>query len=138
MLDTTTPEGARAAERLRSEQVIWLTTVGPEGRPQSSPVWFVYDGETFLLFGQPSSWKVRNIHGNPGVSLHLDSDGRGGEIVTIEGAAEIVEGAPLAHEVPAYLEKYREGMAGIGMTPEEMGNEYGVAIRVTPLRVRVY
>lgn len=138
MLDTTTPEGARAAERLRSEQVIWLTTVGPEGRPQSSPVWFVYDGETFLLFGQPSSWKVRNIRGNPGVSLHLDSDGRGGEIVTIEGAAEIVEGAPLAHEVPAYLEKYREGMAGIGMTPEEMGNEYGVAIRVTPLRVRVY
>ena len=33
--------GQRAAERLRTEEVIWLTTVGNDGMPQPSPVWFL-------------------------------------------------------------------------------------------------
>ncbi len=34
--------------------------------------------------------------------------------------------------------KYREGIAGIGMTPEQMGAEYSTALGITPARVRVY
>jgi hypothetical protein len=31
-----------------------------------------------------------------------------------------------------------EGIAGIDMTPEQMGAEYATALRVTATRVRVY
>ena len=46
MIDPATKAGARAAERLEGELILWLTTVTPEGQPQSSPVWFLWiDGE---------------------------------------------------------------------------------------------
>ena len=38
MLDTTGEVGSRAEERLRSEEIAWLTTVRPDGQPQSVPV----------------------------------------------------------------------------------------------------
>jgi PPOX class probable F420-dependent enzyme len=133
------PEASAAlAERLRTESVAWITTVAPGGQPQSSPVWFLWDEGVFLVYAQPHSWKVRNIRANPKVSLHLNSDDDGGRVVTFEGSAHIREGDPQAHEVPAYLVKYREGIAGIGMTPEQMGAEYATALRITPTRVRVY
>jgi len=36
------------------------------------------------------------------------------------------------------LAKYRAGIAGIGMTPEQLGAEYATALRITPTRVRAY
>ena len=110
----------------------------PGGQPQSSPVWFLWEEGEFLVYAQPHSWKVRNIRANPQVSLHLNSDEQGNRVVTFEGSARIAGGHPLGHEVPAYLAKYREGIAGIGMTPEQMGTEYATALRITPTRVRVY
>ena len=49
MLDTTTEAGARAEGRLRDEGIIWLTTVRSDGQPQSVPVWFLWNGESFLI-----------------------------------------------------------------------------------------
>ena len=95
------------------------------------------DGE-FLLYARPHSPKVRNIRANPLVSLHLNSDGQGGRIATFEGTARICEGHPLGHEVAGYLAKYRDAIAGTGMTPAQIAAEYATAVRITPTRVRVY
>jgi PPOX class probable F420-dependent enzyme len=138
VLNLSAEESAALDERLRAETVAWITTVTPGGQPQSSPVWFLWDDGEFLVYAQPHSWKVRNIRANPQVSLHLNSDEHGGRVVTFEASASIPEGYPNVHEVPAYLEKYRTGIADIGMTPEQMGAEYSVALRITPVRVRVY
>lgn len=138
MLNLSAQASAALAGRLRTENVAWITTVTPGGQPQSSPVWFLWEEDEFLVYAQPHSWKVRNIRANPQVSLHLNSDAEGGQVVTFEGSARIAEGHPLGHEAAAYLAKYREGIAGIGMTPEEMGAEYATALRITPSRVRVY
>jgi hypothetical protein len=35
MIDPTTKAGARAAERLERELILWLTTVSPAGQPQA-------------------------------------------------------------------------------------------------------
>ncbi len=59
MLDTTTEAGARAEKRLREEAIIWLTTVRSDGQPQSVPVWFLWEGETFLVYSQPGRQKLR-------------------------------------------------------------------------------
>jgi PPOX class probable F420-dependent enzyme len=131
-------EQAYLEERLAREVVIWLTTVRPDGQPQTSPVWFVWDGRCFLIYSMPRSQKVPNIQGNPMVSLNLDGDGTGGGIVTIEGQARIDDGAPSANEAETYVDKYRRLIQDMGAEPEPFAKEYSTAIRVTPTRRRIY
>ncbi len=138
MLNLSAAASATLVERLQADGIAWITTVSPDGQPQSSPVWFLWADGDFLVYAQPHSLKVRNIRSNPKVSLHLNSDESGGQIATFEGSARISEDQQPGHEDTAYLDKYREGIASIGMTPEQMGAEYATAIRVTPTRVRVY
>jgi len=138
VLNLSAEASSALEDRLRAEYIAWITTVTPDGQPQSSPVWFLWDQGEFLVYAQPHSWKVRNIRAHSAVSLHLNSDTEGGRVVTFEGSACISSGPPPAHEAAAYLAKYREGIAGIGMTPEQMSAEYSTALRITPTRVRVY
>jgi PPOX class probable F420-dependent enzyme len=134
VLDTTTEAGGRVERRLREEQIIWMTTVRSDGQPQSVPVWFFWDGEEFLVYSQPGRQKVRNIERDPRVGLNLNSNAQGGDVVRAEGTAEIVEDAPPATEVPEYVEKYRDAIAGIGFDPDGFARAFSVAIRVTPTR----
>jgi PPOX class probable F420-dependent enzyme len=136
MIDLTSEFGRRVARRLREEQVIWLTTVGGDNTPQPRPVWFFWDGETFLIYSQPNARKLRHIARNPKVALNLDSDGQGGDIVVFTGEAHIAEDAPPANESVEYAEKYQEGIADLGMSPEGFAHDYSVAVRVTPVNLR--
>jgi PPOX class probable F420-dependent enzyme len=131
-------EEAYVEDRLEREPVIWLTTVRSDGQPQTSPVWFVWNGESFLIYSMPASQKVPNIRANPRVSLNLDGDGTGGGIVSIEGSARIDPDAPPVHQVEGYADKYRQMILDMGAEPEPFGKEYSTAIRVTPTRRRVY
>ena len=58
-----------------------------------------------LLYSRPDKPKLRNIAANPRVSLHLDGDGRGGDIVVVTGSAAVSDDAP-ASQMPAYVAKY--------------------------------
>jgi PPOX class probable F420-dependent enzyme len=138
VLNLSAEASAALEDRLRTEIIAWITTVTEDEQPQSSPVWFLWDEGEFLVYAQPHSRKVRNIRARPKVSLHLNSDEEGGRVVTFEASAGIIEGQPLAHEVAAYLAKYRDAIAGLGWTPEQMAGEYSTALRLTPTRVRVY
>jgi PPOX class probable F420-dependent enzyme len=135
-IDTGSEFGGRAARRLRDELIYWLVTVAPDGTPQPSPVWALWDGATFLIYSQPDMPKLRNIASHPRVAIHLDGDGRGGDIVTVTGDARIVTDTPPADRVPEYVAKYREGMRRIGMTPELFARAYSVGVRVTPRHLR--
>lgn len=135
-IDVGSEFGRRADRRLRDELIYWLVTVDPDGTPQPSPVWALRDGETFLVYSQPDTPKLRNIASRPRVALHLDGDGRGGDVVVVTGEARIESNAPAADRVEAYVVKYRDGMRRIGMTPESFARAYSVAIRVTPTRLR--
>ena len=65
-----------------------------DGQPQASPVWFLWDGTAILVFSQPNAQKLRNLAANPRVAVHLDSDGIGGDIVTIDATAAVDPDAP--------------------------------------------
>jgi len=136
MFDPTTPFGARVAQRLQNEQIIWLTTVHPDGIPQPSPVWFFWDGTMCLIYSKPNTPKLRNIEANSRVALNFDSDGRGGDIVVFTGTAQIESTPPPADIVAAYIQKYQAGMTRIGATPEQFAQLYSVLIRVTPSKLR--
>ncbi len=135
-IDTSTAFGARVARRLRDEQVIWLTTVRADGTPEPSPVWFLWDGSTFLIYSQPDKPKLRNIARDPKVALHFNSDPAGDDVVIFTGEAKVDTGVPPATQVPDYLAKYRQGIRNIGMTPDSFAQSYSVPIRVTPTKLR--
>jgi PPOX class probable F420-dependent enzyme len=104
--------------------------------PQPTPVWFLWDGDTFLIYSKPNARKLRNLAHDPKVALNLNSDEWGSEVVVITGEASLDQAAPPVHSNKAYVRKYREGIAQIGLTPESMASEYSVAIRVNPIHVR--
>jgi PPOX class probable F420-dependent enzyme len=138
MIDTSTEFGTRVARRLSQEAIVWLTTVGADRTPQPSPVWFLWDGETFLIYSQPNTPKLRNIAHSARVALHLNGDAWGNEVVVFSGDARIVDGAPLPTAVPAFVKKYSEDIRAVP-TAEEFARTmrgYSVAIRVTPTRLR--
>ncbi len=136
MIDTTTEFGQRVARRLAEERIAWLTTVDSNDAPQPRPIWFLWDGATFLLYSRPGTAKLRHIVERPQVSLNLDGDRLGGDIVVFTGQAAIDPAAPPADQVPAYVAKYQPGFARIGMTAAEFAASYSVAVRVTPLKLR--
>ena len=77
MIDFSTKLGKRVREQLRSERVVWLTTVSRDGTPQPRPVWFFWDGQSVVIYSEPDTYKVRHIRRNPRVSLHFNTRRRG-------------------------------------------------------------
>jgi PPOX class probable F420-dependent enzyme len=135
-IDTSTPFGTRVAERLLDDRLIWLTTVAADGMPQPSPVWFLWDGATILIYSQSDKPKLRHIQRSPKVALNFDGNGQGGDIVIITGEAEVDEGAPPADQIPEYVEKYAAGITRIGLNPQSFAQKYSVPIRIRPSRLR--
>jgi PPOX class probable F420-dependent enzyme len=129
----------RARRRLSKETIGWLTTVSPDGRPQSAPVWFLFDGEdeivVFSLAGTP---RERNLASNAHVSFHLDGDGHGGNVLTIEGRAAIDLNGPRADAVPAYVEKYQGYMNVNGWTPAWFAGHYPIRVAITLTRLKSF
>jgi len=136
LLDTSTEFGQRAERRLRDERLAWLTTVDAKGTPQPIPVWFLWDGAgSVLIYSRPDTPKLRAIERNPRVSLNLDGNGSGGDIVVAIGDATVSDDPP-AHELPDYVEKYAALIERNRWTPESFAADYSVPIRITIGRVR--
>jgi PPOX class probable F420-dependent enzyme len=125
MIDWTSEFGRHADRRLRNDLVIWMTTVGD-----------LWNGESFTIYSQTDTWKVRHLSRHPRVSLHLNSDEAGDDVVVLLGQAAILESGLAADQNEGYLEKYRQRIAGLGMSPEDFARDYCVVIRVTPSRLR--
>ena len=134
-IDTGSEFGRRVAGRLESELIGWLTTVSPGGVPTPVPVWFLWDGASFLVYSEEGRPKLRNIAANPRVSLHLDGNGTGGDIVVLTGTAAVSDD-PRATEIPAYMAKYAPLIDANGWGHEQFASDYPVAIRITPKRLR--
>jgi len=127
----------RTARRLGDDKILWLTTVNPEGLPQSSPVWFLWEGgDALLVYSLDDTPRLVNIEANPRVAANLNSNDRGGSIVTVEGTARIDRTHPAAKDVAPYVAKYRELLDDFGWTPEYFSTDYCVPILITIDRIR--
>ena len=131
--DPSTPFGEKVRSRLRDERIAWLTTVGDDGTPQPNPIWFLWDGESFLVYNRADANRLRHIRSRPRVALNLDSEGA---VVVITGEAALAEGEPASHEVPDYVAKYGDRMAAIAGSLEGFSHAYPVPIRIRPLKIR--
>lgn len=135
--DPSTEFGARVARRLRDEPIAWLTLIDGHGTPQPAPVWFLWDGETVLIYSDHRARRLGYVRSHPRVSLHLDSDGQGGDIVVLTGELSVDDSTPAAPDNPAYLAKYGTRITGGPWgSAETFAETYSVPLRFRPARVR--
>ena len=136
-LDPTKDAHAKALARLTDEKIGWLTTVDPDGQPQASPIWFLWDDGEILLFSDRRARRNGNLADNPRVAFNLHTDAGGGDVITMEGDARLVEDEPRASTNPAYVAKYGDWIAEYGWTIEWFEEHYPYAFRIRPTRWRV-
>lgn len=127
----------RTRRRLSRDTVGWFTTVNPNGRPITLPVWFLWNGDDeILIYSLGNAARLKNIAANPNVSFHLDGDHHGSEVVVVEGMASIDPDHLPANENNAYVDRYRGYMNANSWTPESFAGKYSAAIRMRIDNVR--
>lgn len=119
---------------LRTEPVLWLSTVRPDGGPHLVPIWFSWDGHEILIASKPSAQKVRNLRANPTAMLALGEAEDDFDVGLLEGRAELLDAPAEATLPPAHLVKYADRMASIGLSREEFLTTYSQVIRIRPTR----
>lgn len=135
MLDLTQKKDAHVDQRLREDIIIWLGSVRPDGRPHLVAVWFLWTGKDFLIFSKPNQQKIRNLTQNPRVTLALDNTRGGGDVIVLDGEAELLDDPAISTTLPDYVAKYSALIKRIGYTPETMAKSYSQAIRITPTKI---
>ena len=74
-----------------------LTTILPDGQPQSSVVWVDYDGTCATVNTTLERRKGRNLLANPRLSLLIVDPGDTTRFIQIRGDAELVTDGALEH-----------------------------------------
>jgi PPOX class probable F420-dependent enzyme len=110
-------------------QFATLATVGTDGRPQLTEVWFLADGDTVALSLNNTRQKAKNLVANPAVSLFLldlDSPYR---YLELRGDAEVTpdEDYAFADQVGA---KY-----GTNLRERDQPGESRFKVTIRPVRV---
>ena len=136
-LDPSTDAGAKALRRLETELMAWLTTINPDGQPQSSAIWFLWRGGDVLIYSHKRAPRNANVEANPLVSFNLNTDPDGDEVVTMEGIARIDLNLPPSSANEPYQAKHRHMVERYGWTPEWLAENYPIPIVIGPTRWRL-
>lgn len=120
--------------RIEDDRVVWLVTVSPAGQPSTRPVWFVWDGDEFVVYTRPDDAKSRHIAGNDRVALNFNSDALGRDVVVIFGRAVLVPDPVPPSAFPGYLDKYVDRFPIIGYDVESYDATFRAALRIRPER----
>lgn len=104
---------------LATERTCRVATVGADGAPHVSPLWFAWDGSALWLYSITRSKRWADIHHEPRISVIVDGGDAYGELIGAEltGRAEFVgpvpdrgEPDPVVDEPRRlFAEKYRGG-----------------------------
>jgi PPOX class probable F420-dependent enzyme len=124
------PKGAvpeRYRDILDSTALGHLATVGPDGRPQVNPVWFISDGRHVYLSIRPETAKYRNLRANPTVAMSVADPMNPVRYVEVRG--EVVQFE--LFETLAWVNQLARKYTGADYTRGKDGeHRYKVTIRV--------
>jgi len=112
---------------LDSALIGFLTAVNPQGQPQTSPIWFIRDGEDIVIYNRPTAARLESIDSNDRVTLNLRADRRARSGISLEGGATVDASLPPAIDFPGCVDKYGEEIKRLGWTPESFS---GVLARI--------
>ncbi len=74
-----------------------LTTMMPDGQPQSTLVWCDYDGQCAQVNTTAERQKGRNMRANPHVTLLIVDPDNTARYIEIRGTADLTEAGALEH-----------------------------------------
>ncbi len=123
---TEIPESHRD---LLSAPVATLATVGPDGRPQLSEVWFLAEGDSVAISLNTSRQKTRNLMRNPACNLFILDLANPYRYLELRGDAEISPDDDYAFAAKAGA-KY-----GADVRDHDGPGESRVVVRIRPARV---
>ena len=75
-----------AEQRLTDSHDYWLTSLWPDGRPHTMPVWGAWDGEALWFSSGRRSRKARNLAADPRCTVTTDDPK---DPVVVEGRADL-------------------------------------------------
>ena len=128
----------RVQRFLATKEIVVLATVGADGAPLATPMWFLHDASTLTLISVEATHKVRNLRGDPRLYVVAESgtraDVRG---VAVRGRAEFLpDSAERRALATRLLDKYHpdlERLWGGRAMPHDR-----VMFRVVPERVHAW
>jgi PPOX class probable F420-dependent enzyme len=128
---TTTPTVPSSHRDLLDSPFATLATVGPDGRPQVSEVWFLAEGDDVRVSLNTTRQKTRNLVANPVVSLFVLDLANPLRYLELRGDAEITpdDDYAFADRVAA---KYGEG---VDLREMDGPGQTRVAVTIRPARV---
>ncbi len=113
----------KIVERLAAAQYSWLTTVRPDGRPHSVPIWHVWHDTRIYVLTKKDSVKAGNIRENPAVVINLPDPV---EPVILEGWATTVNSRRSIVK-PLFKGKYDWDI--------DSDPDYDTLLEITPLKL---
>jgi PPOX class probable F420-dependent enzyme len=119
------------ADLLATTAMAHVATIGPHGEPQSSPVWFDWDG-TYLRFAQVTGYrqKVRNLEREPRVALSIVDPANAYHYLEVRGTVERIDPDPDWVFINAMAKKY----LGQGRYPFGKPGDEWVVVVIRPER----
>ena len=131
----TEDELARLEAYLEGPWIAVLATIGADGFPHLTPVWYNYAGGRLTISSRRDTAKFRNLSLDSRVALSICSEPQAKEYVTIWGRAETSYGDSIWPATRAILGRYQEpGDADKYLV--QMQAQDRAIISVQPKRVR--
>ncbi len=123
------PEIPSSHRDLLDSEVATLATIGPDGRPQLSEVWFLAEGDTIGISLNAARQKTRNLLRNPAMNLFILDLAVPYRYLEIRGDAEITpdDDYSFANKVGA---KYKADLR-----ENDKPGESRVKVTIRPVRV---
>lgn len=103
-----------------------VATNGPDGAPQLTPVWYLYEGGTLYISAQVDTVKIRNLRRDPALSVCIDGGRGDSRYVVMRGQAQLIE----PHE--PLQEQVRRRIIGKYHASEEAADRYYATVKASP------
>ena len=120
------PEGYE--DLLESTALAHVATIGPQGEPQNTPVWFDWDGE-FVKFSQTKArQKFKNVNRDPRVAFSIVDPENPYRYLEVRGVVDRIEEDPDLDFINSMAKKY----LGLDKYPNHQPGDERVVIVVRP------
>jgi PPOX class probable F420-dependent enzyme len=121
-------------EALERQEVVWLSSIRPDGRPHLVSAWFLWHEGSIVVPTKPEAQKVRNLRSDPRVMLAIGEPDADFDIELVEGDAELSSGPMEGGLGDRFARKYVAQLTRAGTTWEQFATVYSQLIRIRPTR----
>jgi PPOX class probable F420-dependent enzyme len=126
--------GRSVEAALETSEIVWLSSVRPDGCPHVVPIWFVWDGAAIIVLSKPAAQKVRNLTIQPRAMVAIGEPAASFDVELIEAVAELADAPFDPTLLERFARKYAAQLLGAAITIDQFAATYSRVIRLRPTR----